>query len=98
VLEASTGAEALGLALSGRVSAICLDLRMPDQDGEDLLRQLKQDPVTQPIPVFVITSKALGDGERDRLLTLAADVISKEALSRERILPRVEEFMRHPAA
>ncbi|HET7497380.1 MAG TPA: ATP-binding protein [Candidatus Eisenbacteria bacterium] len=98
VLEAATGAEALHVAGSGRIGAICLDLRMPDQDGEEVLRRLKSDPTTCAIPVFVVTSKALGEGERDRLLEMAAGVISKETLSRERILPRVEEAMRRTAA
>jgi len=98
VLEAATGAEALHVAGSGLVGAICLDLRMPDQDGEEVLRRLKSDPMTREIPVFVVTSKALGEGERDRLLEMAAGVISKETLSRERILPRVEEAMRRTAA
>lgn len=98
VLEASSGAEALDVAHSGRIAAICLDLRMPGEDGEDLLRRLKSDPLTRDIPVFIVTSKALGDGERERLLELAAGVISKETLSREPILPRVEEAMRRTAA
>lgn len=98
VLEAATGEEAILLARADHPAAICLDLRMPDQDGEQVLRRLKSDPLTREIPVFVVTSKALDQGERDRLLEMAADVISKESLSRERILPRVEEAMRQPAA
>jgi CheY-like chemotaxis protein len=98
VMEAATGAEALSLALSDSPEAICLDLRMPDQDGEEVLRRLKSDPQTCGIPVFVVTSKALGAVERERLLEMAAGVISKESLSRERILPRVEEAMRRTAA
>jgi signal transduction histidine kinase/CheY-like chemotaxis protein len=98
VLEAATGAEAILVARADHPAAICLDLRMPDQDGEQVLRCLKNDPLTREIPVFVVTSKALDAVERDRLLEMAADVISKEALSRERILPRVEEAMRQPAA
>jgi CheY-like chemotaxis protein len=97
-MEAATGAEALSLALSDSPEAICLDLRMPDQDGEEVLRRLKSDPQTCGIPVFVVTSKALGAVERERLLEMAAGVISKESLSRERILPRVEEAMRRTAA
>jgi len=98
VIEARTGADALRVAASDRPGAICLDLRMPDQDGEQLLRRLKSDPATSAIPVFIVTSKALATGERERLLELATDVISKESLSRERILPRLEEAMRSTAA
>lgn len=98
VMEAATGAEALSRALSDSPEAICLDLRMPDQDGEEVLRRLKGDPQTCGIPVFIVTSKALGEEERERLLEMAAGVISKESLSRERILARVEEAMRRTAA
>ena len=98
VVEAWTGAEALRAAALDPPGAICLDLRMPDQDGEVLLRHLKSDPATRDIPVFVVTSKALDAEERERLLRMAVDVIPKETLSRERILPRVEEAMRQPAA
>ncbi|MGE5178591.1 MAG: ATP-binding protein [Bacteroidota bacterium] len=98
VVEARTGAEALRAAALDPPGAICLDLRMPDQDGEDVLRHLKSDPATRDIPVFVVTSKALDGNERERLLLMATDVISKETLSHERILPRVEEAMRQSAA
>ena len=98
VVEARTGAEALLSASVDPPAAICLDLHMPDQDGEQVLHDLKSHPATRDIPVFVVTSKALDGVERERLLRLAVDVISKETLSRERILPRVEEAMRQPAA
>jgi len=37
---------------------ILLDLMLPDMDGLDIFRQLKNDPSTKDIPVIVITAKA----------------------------------------
>jgi signal transduction histidine kinase/CheY-like chemotaxis protein len=98
VLEAANADEALRLAAKEQPGAICLDLMMPEVDGEQLLRRLKGDHRTREIPVFIVTSKALDPVEREQLLGLAAGVITKESLSRERILPRVEEAMRRDAA
>ncbi len=98
VLEAANADEALRLAANERPGAICLDLMMPEVDGEQVLRRLKEDDRTREIPVFIVTSKALDPMEREQLLGLAAGVITKESLSRERILARVEEAMRRDAA
>ena len=35
---------------------VFLDLKLPKVDGLEVLRQLKQDPRTQPIPVVIVTS------------------------------------------
>ena len=37
---------------------ILLDLMLPDMDGLEIFRQLKNDPYTKDIPVIVITAKA----------------------------------------
>jgi DNA-binding response OmpR family regulator len=38
--------------------AILLDLMLPDMDGWEIFRQLKNDPSTADIPVIVVTAKA----------------------------------------
>jgi two-component system response regulator len=47
-----------GLAHAGAVSprVIILDLKIPRVDGLELLRRIKSDPRTQPVPVVVLTS------------------------------------------
>jgi two-component system response regulator VicR len=37
---------------------VLLDLMLPDMDGWEIFRQLKNDPSTSEIPVIVITAKA----------------------------------------
>jgi CheY-like chemotaxis protein len=53
VIGATTGDEALQLAREVRPTAITLDIMMPTQDGWEILQTLKNDPVTQHIPVVV---------------------------------------------
>jgi len=55
VVTAGSGREALRLASSLRPAAITLDVMMPDIDGWEVLRELKQDPATLDIPVIMVT-------------------------------------------
>ncbi|MBW4422330.1 MAG: response regulator [Myxacorys californica WJT36-NPBG1] len=57
VLTASSGAEGIAIATQHQPDAILLDLMMPDMDGRATLQQLKQYPVTQSIPVILMTAK-----------------------------------------
>jgi CheY-like chemotaxis protein len=94
VFEASSGREALRIAQTQHPDVICLDLMMPELDGFEVLRELKRDPATRDIPVVVITSKALDDGERHALLEAAATILPKDRVSREEAVAAVDEALR----
>jgi CheY-like chemotaxis protein len=54
-LEASTGAAALGLLRVQKVDLMILDLGLPDMNGFDVLKQVRQDELLQHLPVLVLT-------------------------------------------
>jgi two-component system, OmpR family, KDP operon response regulator KdpE len=90
VLEAASGEEALAVAVSGRPDVILLDLGLPDMDGVDLTRRLRE--WTQ-IPIIVISVR---DHEEDKITALDAgadDYLTKpfgvgELLARLRVILR----------
>jgi DNA-binding response OmpR family regulator len=57
VLEAGDGATALELARAQRPDLIFLDVMMPQMDGWDVLRKLKEDAGTASIPVVMLTAR-----------------------------------------
>ncbi|BAY91864.1 response regulator receiver domain protein [Tolypothrix tenuis PCC 7101] len=57
VLKAESGREGLLKAQTEKLNAILLDVMMPDLDGFTVLQELKKNPVTQSIPVMLITAK-----------------------------------------
>ena len=59
ILEAENGKEALDLIRRepGGISAILLDIVMPEMDGLELLEILYKDGLTESIPVFLITAQ-----------------------------------------
>ncbi|HLY18667.1 MAG TPA: response regulator [Bryobacteraceae bacterium] len=64
---AATGKEALDAMGRIPVSAILLDLIMPEMDGFELLLHMKEDPSMRNIPVLVLTGKDLTDNEVEML-------------------------------
>jgi CheY-like chemotaxis protein len=94
VSEAATGTDALRQARAEPPDIICLDLMMPDLDGFEVLRALKNDPATRGIPVVVVTSKPLTEEDRQTLRTFGTSVVTKDGVLRENALAAVEHAMR----
>jgi putative two-component system response regulator len=55
---ARNGAEALQAVKKHNPSLILLDVQMPDMNGYEVCRQLKQNPETEHIPVIFVTNKS----------------------------------------
>ena len=77
LLFAETGAEALDIlhARSETLSLVLLDLILPDINGMEILRRIKQDTDLARIPVIVLTSDV--ESEVESLDAGASDFISK---------------------
>lgn len=56
VIAAENGRDALTIANEQPIDAILLDLIMPQPDGLEVLRQLKENPNTHTIPVVVVSA------------------------------------------
>ena len=66
-LEATGGVEGLSLALEHRPDLVLMDIRMPDLNGTEAVRMLKEDRRTAAIRVVALTSSTM-KGDRDRFL------------------------------
>jgi two-component system cell cycle response regulator DivK len=71
-LEAGSAGEGIALAAEHAPDVILMDIRLPDMDGTDALRQLKSDSRTAGIPVVAVTSFAM-KGDRDWFLAEGFD-------------------------
>src|ERR1700683_4807981 len=64
LLEAADGAEALALAKARRPHLIITDIVMPQMDGYEFVRRLREDPSLRPVPVILYSAdeaRLLGD-------------------------------------
>jgi CheY-like chemotaxis protein len=65
VVEAYDGVEAIALARSMHPDLILMDISIPEMDGWEATRILRQDPETRSIPIIALTAHALAD-DRER--------------------------------
>jgi CheY-like chemotaxis protein len=78
VQTASSGLEALEVALKDPPDAILLDVMMPELDGPSTVLRLRDDPRTRDIDVVLLTAKVQpSDRVRYRSLPGVAGVIPK---------------------
>jgi two-component system, OmpR family, phosphate regulon response regulator PhoB len=99
VAQSRSGPEALRLARAIPPDLVLLDLMLPDMDGLEVCRRLRQDPATQGLPIVMLTAR--GD-EVDRVLGLelgADDYVVKPFSPRE-LIARIRAVLRRvrPAA
>jgi PAS domain S-box-containing protein len=67
VLEAHNGLQALAIVKTEQPGVILLDLMMPEMDGFEFIRQLRQHPQWRSLPIIVLTAKDLTAAERQWL-------------------------------
>jgi PAS domain S-box-containing protein len=79
VLAAQHGIEALALMQTEEPGVILLDLMMPEMDGFEFLRQLRQHPQWRSLPVIVLTAKDLTAEERQWLDSQTQRIYQKGA-------------------
>ena len=90
-MQARTGAEALSMIASYCPDLIILDLGLPDMDGIDVLRQLRD---WSSLPVVVVSARS---HERDKVeaLDLGADDYLTKPFGTDELLARVRTAIRH---
>jgi CheY-like chemotaxis protein len=95
VILAQDAKEALSICKTNPPDLILLDIAMPEIDGYEVCRQLKQDKNTKDIPVIFLTGKDLEpEGILDHCRDLsAAGYISKLSTLKE-LLEKVKEAIR----
>ncbi len=88
------GHDALAVLSSKPVSAILLDLLMPEMDGFELLQRVKQQRSLREIPIFVLTAKNLNKDEIALLTREAQACFHKDGSWREELVGAVEKFVK----
>jgi CheY-like chemotaxis protein len=91
------GKEGLHKAWTLAPDLILLDLSLPEMDGWEVLKNLKQDPQMKSIPVVALTAHALVS-DRDRALDAGFDEYDIKPIEMNRLLKKVETLLGIEAA
>jgi adenylate cyclase len=94
VVQASSGKEALNIVMSASPpDMVLLDIMMPDMDGYEVLRRIRQHPPTAQIPIIFLTALATRQDERLGMELGAVDYLTKP-VDPELVVHRVEAHVR----
>ncbi len=92
MLSAQTGEIGLSLASRVPVDLILLDLHLPDLDGEEVLRRLKESPATSTTPVVILSADAT-PGQITRLRDAGATDYMTKPLDLARLLRVLDSLL-----
>ncbi len=90
---ASSGRQAIAMAASMDCDLILLDLVLPDLEGFEVCRRLKEEKSTHHIPIIILSAKYLFEDKVEGLYLGADDYLTKP-FEHEELFARMEAVMR----
>lgn len=93
LIEAESGTAGIQCALEQRPDLILLDVMMPEMDGFEVIRRLRAHPITQSVPIILLT--ALGEmSEKVHGMQLGADDYMTKPFDPRELRARVETHLK----
>lgn len=77
VFEATNGADSIAIIRKEKPDIIIMDIRLPDMDGTEVIKILRQDKDISDIPVVFVTASVLEKERRKILAILNSGYIPK---------------------
>jgi CheY-like chemotaxis protein len=93
VTEAVTGTEAIEKLGALKPDLILLDLCLPDMDGWDVIRHLKQNPPLNKVKVLALSGLSLEEGQIVALRSLTWGFLPKASFTIEAMKRRLSELL-----
>ena len=98
VKEGSCGQDALALAASEDPALILLDIRLPDFDGFEVSKRLKNNPVTALIPILHISSAGLYQQDYPAAVESGAEAYLREPVEASTLVSMITALIRSKKA
>ena len=92
---ATSAAAALEQLQQGPPDLVLLDIAMPDRDGIDLCKELKSDPRTAEVPVFVVSARP-GKDVVERALAAGAEEFIRKPFENAELISRIRVRLSSP--
>jgi CheY-like chemotaxis protein len=94
VTQAHNGIEAIQLVIQKMPDMAILDVMMPDMDGYELCRTLRQPPIKAEIPIILLTAMN-SDGEQTLAMDAGANEIWSKPFDMEMFRRKIGDFSRN---
>jgi two-component system cell cycle response regulator DivK len=93
ILEYSSGMEALEGFHNQKPDVVILDISLPEMDGTEILRRLRDDPALHDLPVIALTAHAMV-GDREKYLAAGFnDYVAKPILDMNVLFSAIQRWV-----
>lgn len=93
-LKAKSGKEGIALTLSEKPEIILLDILMPEMNGYEVCKFLKNKKATQHIPILMISALGQNPMERTKGLNAGADAFISKPFSQDELRAQINVMLR----
>lgn len=90
VSAAETGASGVSLALAASFDLIIVDINLPDFDGYEVTRRIREASADRAVPIVAITSNAMA-GDREKTLAAGCDGYFEKPIDPITIVEQIEK-------
>ncbi|MBW3543941.1 MAG: response regulator, partial [Planctomycetes bacterium] len=91
------GLEACAQADKERPDLILMDMHLPELDGWEATRRIKENPALRPIPIIALTADAMA-GDREKALEAGCDDYETKPVNLAELLEKMEKLLKEPRA
>lgn len=93
MLEALNGMTGIEMTKQHNPDLILMDINLPDIDGMEVTRTIKQNPELADIPIIALTANAM-HGDREKFIEAGCDGYLAKPISRRELSNMVSNFLR----
>lgn len=92
ILQAENGLDALEKLAKNEVALVLTDMNMPQMDGIELIKSMKEDDSYRDMPIIMLTTEA-ADEDRERGLNMGASSYLTKPTGKERLLEEIGKYI-----
>ena len=92
IIEAENGLEGVAKALSELPDLILMDINLPDIDGIEATRRIRESDQAHSIPIIALTANAM-QGDRERILEAGPNDYLSKPISKNELLEKISSFV-----
>ena len=97
VAMAVDGKQGVEMAIAGQYDLILMDMSLPEIDGWEATRRVREAPQTKNVPIIAMTAHAMS-GDREKAMAAGCNDYDTKPVELERLLGKIAALLSVPPA